>query len=222
MIAHATTNPLDELLRSLRKPLGAEPLTDVPTVVSYAAIWNVPTHKKNGFSRLLRRGSIRPSLDSGRMIEILVEHDSTQRVLSSITGRLALHEDDFGLFLALRLPDSALGRDVADRLRGFNLRAMSIGYDVLQHTRPMPTVKDITVAKLNEVSLCEAGNQPAALARFVDHPGEAEREYALRRDDQYESEMAVLLSRGNPWDPSIAPELQRVATQRARNRLAAL
>jgi uncharacterized protein len=128
------------------------------TLVGYAALWHYLSEDLGGFVELIRPGAFLRSIGPGGLdIRALWNHNPEKVLGRSKNGTLALKEDDKGLRVTIRLPDSSLGRDVLEVVRRGDVNQMSFGFTVEQDiwSRDRETgrvLRELLEVRLHEVS----------------------------------------------------------------------
>lgn len=102
---------------------------DGMTFEGYAAVFNSQSEDL-GFRELIKPGAFRKSLRGRHRMMLLWNHDASQPLASTRNGSLKLTEDDRGLKVSAQLPDTTLGRDIAELVRTGVIDAMSFGFQV--------------------------------------------------------------------------------------------
>lgn len=105
---------------------------DGMTFVGYAAKFNEPSENLGGFIEYVERGAFSRSLKSRNDIMLLWNHDAGQPLASTRSGTMKLTEDDIGLRVEARLPQTTLGKDIAILLRDKIVGKMSFGFNVIK------------------------------------------------------------------------------------------
>jgi HK97 family phage prohead protease len=120
----------------------------------YAAVFNSPSEDLGGFREFVAQGAFKRSLESRNRMMLLWNHDSSQPLASTRNGSLKLTEDKNGLFVEATLPNTQLGRDIAELIRTGTIDAMSFGFQVKRDSWSTDgrtrTLEDVS---LHEVSL---------------------------------------------------------------------
>lgn len=83
-----------------------------------------------GFTETIKPGAFRASLDSGRDVLALADHDTSRVLGRTKSGTLELREDAQGLAFALSLPDTQAGRDLVALAERGDLGGCSFGFTV--------------------------------------------------------------------------------------------
>jgi HK97 family phage prohead protease len=109
------------------------------------------------FTETIKPGAFRASLDSGRDILALADHDES-RVLGRTKSRtLELREDGEGLAFELALPDTQAGRDIAALAERGDLGGCSFGFTVPKGGDAWDRDhRELRNVELHEVSIVQA------------------------------------------------------------------
>lgn len=109
------------------------------------------------FTETILPGAFRASLDSGRDILALVDHDMTRLLARTKTGSLRLYEDAKGLAFELDLPDTQAGRDVLALAERGDLGGMSFGFTIPEGGEEWNSdLRKLMVVTLHEISVVSA------------------------------------------------------------------
>jgi HK97 family phage major capsid protein/HK97 family phage prohead protease len=129
-----------------------------PTLVGYAAVFNEPS-KPLPFTEKIRPGAFKRSLESGRDILALVDHDPGKVIARTSNGTLALREDDKGLLVEIKPNmETTFGRDIVASVKRRDITNMSFGF-ICRKDQWVPsedgrdTIREILEAELREVSI---------------------------------------------------------------------
>lgn len=124
---------------------------DGMTFVGYAAKFNSRSENLGGFVETIEPGAFRRTLQSRNDIKMLWNHDAGEPLASTRSGTLKLSEDNIGLRVEARLPETSRGRDLAVLLRDGIIDKMSFGFNVIKDSWST----DGTERTLNSVRLFE-------------------------------------------------------------------
>jgi HK97 family phage prohead protease len=102
---------------------------DGMTFTGYAAVFDSPSEDM-GFIEYVRKGAFTKTLRARNNIMLLWSHDTAQPLASTRSKTLRLSEDAHGLRVEADLPNTTLGRDVAELLRTGVIQGMSFGFSV--------------------------------------------------------------------------------------------
>jgi HK97 family phage prohead protease len=105
---------------------------DGMTFVGYAAKFDQPSENLGGFVEYVERGAFSRSLKSRNDVMLLWNHDAGQPLASTKSGTMKLTEDEVGLRVEARLPETTLGKDLAILLRDGIVGKMSFGFNVIK------------------------------------------------------------------------------------------
>lgn len=102
---------------------------DGRTFTGYAAVFNQPSLPLP-FTEIVKPGAFKRSLQSRNRMMLLWNHDTSNPLASTRNGSLQMVEDTHGLRVTATLPDTTLGRDIAELVRTGVVDAMSFGFSV--------------------------------------------------------------------------------------------
>jgi HK97 family phage prohead protease len=102
---------------------------DGRTFTGYAALFNEPSLPLP-FTEYVRPGAFKRSLQSRNRMMLLWNHDTSNPLASTRNGSLQMVEDARGLKVTATLPDTTLGRDIAELVRTGVVDSMSFGFSV--------------------------------------------------------------------------------------------
>jgi uncharacterized protein len=102
---------------------------DGRTFTGYAALFNEPSLPLP-FTEYVRPGAFKRSLQSRNRMMLLWNHDTSNPLASTRNGSLQMTEDNRGLKVTATLPDTTLGRDIAELVRTGVVDSMSFGFSV--------------------------------------------------------------------------------------------
>lgn len=126
---------------------------DGMTFVGYAAKFNSRSENLGGFTEVIEPGAFSRSLKSRNDIKMLWNHDAGEPLASTRSGTLKLSEDNVGLRVEAKLPDTTRGRDLAVLLRDGIVDKMSFGFNVIKDSwNSDGTERSLKSVRLFEVS----------------------------------------------------------------------
>lgn len=97
-----------------------------PTIVGYAAVFNVRSRNLGGFVEEIMPGAFRATLGSNPDVRASIEHERGMATIGRIrNGTLSLVEDNRGLRVRILPPDTQAGRDAMTLVRGGFIDQMS-------------------------------------------------------------------------------------------------
>jgi HK97 family phage prohead protease len=144
---------------------------DGMTFVGYAAKFDQPSENLGGFVEYVERGAFSRSLKSRNDVMLLWNHDAGQPLASTRSGTMKLTEDEVGLRVEARLPQTTLGKDLAILLRDGIVGKMSFGFNVIKDSwNPEGNERRLKSVRLFEVSavVWPAYTQTSAAVRGLD------------------------------------------------------
>ena len=149
--------------RTFFAPIEMRAEGDGMTFTGYAALFNSPSEPLP-FTETIAPGAFKRSLVARNEVKLLWNHDSSIVLGSLRAGTLQLMEDERGLKVMARLPETQAGRDAAVLLKRGDVSAMSFGFRVPQGGDSWSadgnerTLKNV---KLSEVSIVASPAYPA-------------------------------------------------------------
>ena len=128
---------------------------DTLTAVGYAAVFNSTSQNLGGFVERVAPSSFRKTLQETD-VRALFNHDTDALLGRTSSGTLRISEDDKGLRYEIDLPNTTLGRDVAELLKRGDLSGSSFGFRTISDS--WDTTDDgFPIRTLTEVALREVG-----------------------------------------------------------------
>jgi uncharacterized protein len=97
----------------------------------YAAVFDSDSEPLP-FVERIAPGAFKRSLKSGREVRMFNNHNTDQVLATTRNGSLVLTEDQRGLRVDAKLPDTTLGRDLATLIADGTVHSMSFGFSVPQ------------------------------------------------------------------------------------------
>jgi HK97 family phage prohead protease len=123
---------------------------DGRSFTGYAALFDQPSLPLP-FIEYVKPGAFKRSLQSRNRMMLLWNHDTSNPLASTRNGSLQMVEDARGLKVTATLPDTTLGRDIAELVRTGVVDSMSFGFSVKKDSWS----KDGQTRYLEDVSLYE-------------------------------------------------------------------
>lgn len=117
--------------RAIPTELRVEDLDDAKRIVGYAAVFNRDSIDLGGFTEEISPGAFAESIQSDD-IRALMNHDPNLILGRTKAGTLRLEEDDIGLRMEIDLPDTQLGRDLAESIRRGDVTGASFGFRTIE------------------------------------------------------------------------------------------
>lgn len=124
------------------------------TLTGYAAVFGAET-RVGDFIEKIKPGAFTRSLESGRDVLALADHDPSAVLGRTSSGTLALHEDAHGLAFTLTLPDTTKGRDLAALAARGDLGGCSFGF-VATDEEWHGNTRELREVELHEVSVVQS------------------------------------------------------------------
>jgi len=167
----------------------------------YAALFNSDSEPLPFIERIAP-GAFKRSLQGRHRMMLLWNHDTSNPLASNRNGSLRLQEDNIGLKVSATLPNTTLGRDVAELVRTGVIDAMSFGFEVKKDSWSA----DGKVRTLEEVALLEtslvsfpayegtSGSTSVRSARSIDADVLANSLFKLESGEQLEASEAAVLN----------------------------
>lgn len=150
-------------------------------IEGYAAVFNSPTNIGGWFTEEISPGAFSKAISENGDIRALFNHDWSNVLGRTKSGTLRLSEDERGLKFEVDLPNTSVGRDLAESLKRGDISQCSFGF--------IPTVEEwdysIEPAKrtIREVDLFEVS--------VVSIPAYEDTEVALVRNKELAQEVEL-------------------------------
>lgn len=143
-------------MTKIERRMGIELRASGRKLEGYAAVFNTEARIAD-FTEIIMPGAFRRSLNSGRDIVALVDHDPTRLLARTRTGTLKLSEDSRGLAFEIQVPDTQAGRDVLVLGDRKDLGGMSFGFTVEKDgERWQGNRRELRALTLHEISVVSA------------------------------------------------------------------
>lgn len=127
---------------------------DGMTFTGYASVFNSSSEDLGGFREFVAPGAFKRSLQSRNEIKLLWNHDTNEPLASVRGGSLQLQEDNYGLKVTAKLPNTTRGRDVAELIRSKVIDSMSFGFNVIKDSWSKDgQTRTLESVRLHEVSI---------------------------------------------------------------------
>lgn len=146
---------------------------DGMTFTGYASVFNSRSENLGGFTEFVAPGAFTRSLKSRNDVKLLWNHDSGQVLGSTRAKSMTLTEDARGLKVEAKLPNTNLGRDVAELIRTGLVDSMSFGFNVIKDSwNAEGNERTLNAVRLHEVSIVAfpayAGTAGSTTVRSLD------------------------------------------------------
>ena len=171
-------------LRTLARPVELRS-SDGPgpgTAVGYAYMFNSLSEDLGGFVEQIAPGAGRTAIETGTgngELAALVDHDPTRIVGRTGNGTLRLAEDNVGARYEIDLPDTTVGRDLAESLRrrdivgssfAFRIAPDGLRWSMTDDGRDLATITNISwIRDVGPVTFPAYPQTEAALRSLAEH-----------------------------------------------------
>ena len=130
---------------------------DEMSLVGYAALFNSRSENLGGFTEVIAPGAFSRSLKSRNDVKLLWNHDTSAVLGSTRAGTLTLVEDEKGLRVDAKLPNTTHGRDARELIRRKDVTGFSFGFSIPgkggDDWNAEGTERTLKSVRLHEVSL---------------------------------------------------------------------
>jgi HK97 family phage prohead protease len=103
---------------------------DEMSLVGYAALFNSRSENLGGFTEVIAPGAFSRSLKSRNDVKLLWNHDTSAVLGSTRAGTLTLVEDEKGLRVDAKLPNTTHGRDARELIKRGDVTGFSFGFSI--------------------------------------------------------------------------------------------
>lgn len=139
--------------REITTEVRAVETDDGPVIEGYAAVFDRDSEELFGFTERIQRGAFAKTLKERPDVRALWNHDHGQVLGRTKSGTLELEEDEVGLKMRLRPPESAA--DKLESIKRGDVDGMSFGFRVVKDdwdTERSPHLRTLQEVELIEVS----------------------------------------------------------------------
>ena len=150
---------------------------DTLTAIGYASVFDSLSQNLGGFVERVAPGAFRSTLKQAD-VRALFNHEPDHLLGRTGNGTLRLSEDDRGLRYEVDLPDTTLGRDVAELLRRTDLYGSSFGFRVIDDSwsesedgYPLRTLNEVALRDVGPVSFNAYPDASASLRSLAEDRG---------------------------------------------------
>ena len=144
------------------------------TAVGYAAVFDRLSQNLGGFVERIAPGAFRSTLKQAD-VRALFNHEADHLLGRSSTGTLRMMEDEQGLRYEIDLPNTSLGRDVAELLRrgdisgsSFGFRTISDEFTTTEDNYPLRTLTEVALRDVGPVTFPAYTDTEASLRNLAD------------------------------------------------------
>lgn len=128
------------------------------TAVGYAAVFNSTSQNLGGFVERIAPNAFKKTIQEAD-VRALFNHEADALLGRSSNGTLRMMEDEHGLRYEVDLPNTTLGRDVAELLRRGDLTGSSFGFRTISDSwtqtddgYPLRTLKELAIRDVGPVT----------------------------------------------------------------------
>ena len=147
---------------------------DTLTAIGYAATFNSLSQNLGGFVERVAPATFRSTLQQAD-VRALFNHEADHLLGRTSTGTLRLSEDDHGLRYEVDLPNTTLGRDVAELLRRGDISGSSFGFRTISDEwtesddgYPLRTLTEVALRDVGPVVFPAYTSTEASLRSLAD------------------------------------------------------
>ena len=147
---------------------------DTLTAVGYAATFDRRSQNLGGFVEQVKKAAFAKTVQEAD-VRALFNHEPDHLLGRSTTGTLRLSEDAHGLRYEVALPNTTLGRDVAELLRRGDISGSSFGFRTISDEwsetadgYPMRTLTEVALRDVGPVTFPAYTSTEASLRSLAD------------------------------------------------------
>ena len=167
-----TTHTLER--RTITEPVELRAEGDKKVASGYAAVFNKLSQNMGGFVERVAPGAFTKTLQE-QDIRGLFNHEPSAVLGRNIADTLRLSEDGTGLTYELDLPDTTVGRDVAELLARGDVSGSSFGFRVIEDEWgetedgfPLRTLKQVSLRDVGPVTFPAYTDSSSALRSLAE------------------------------------------------------
>ncbi|WHY75711.1 HK97 family phage prohead protease [Neobacillus sp. WH10] len=145
---------------------------DKPSMITgYAAIFNSKTSIGDWFEEIIEPGAFARSLSENGDIRALFNHNWDNVLGRTKSGTLRLEEDERGLKFEIELPNTSVGRDLAESMSRGDINQCSFGFWITEETwdysvePALRTIHEVELYEISVVSIPAYDDTEASLVR---------------------------------------------------------
>lgn len=152
-------------------------------ITGYAAVFNSKTSIGDYFEEIIETGAFSRSLSENGDVRALFNHNWDNVLGRTKSGTLHLEEDDRGLKFEIELPNTSLGRDLAESMARGDINQCSFGFYIENGKESwdysvepaLRTVHEVELFEISIVSLPAYEDTEASLVRSREIDKEVEQ-----------------------------------------------
>lgn len=140
-------------------------------ITGYAAVFNSKTTIGGWFDEVIEPGAFARSLSENGDIRALFNHNWDNVLGRTKSGTLRLEEDEKGLKFEIELPNTSIGRDLAESMSRGDINQCSFGFWITEenwdyNVEPvLRTIKEVELYEISVVSIPAYDDTEASLVR---------------------------------------------------------
>ncbi|PFE03808.1 HK97 family phage prohead protease [Bacillus sp. AFS023182] len=145
---------------------------ETPSIITgYAAVFNSKTSIGGWFDEVIEPGAFARSLSENGDIRALFNHNWDNVLGRTKSGTLRLEEDERGLKFEIELPNTSVGRDLAESMSRGDINQCSFGFWITEenwdyNVEPaLRTIKEVELYEISVVSIPAYDDTEASLVR---------------------------------------------------------
>ncbi|MGE8080503.1 HK97 family phage prohead protease [Peribacillus loiseleuriae] len=145
---------------------------DKPSMITgYAAVFNSKTTIGDWFEEIIEPGAFARSLSENGDIRALFNHNWDNVLGRTKSGTLRLEEDERGLKFDIELPNTSVGRDLAESMSRGDINQCSFGFWITEETwdysvePALRTIHEVELYEISVVSIPAYDDTEASLVR---------------------------------------------------------
>ncbi|WP_242291602.1 HK97 family phage prohead protease [Bacillus cereus group sp. BfR-BA-01356] len=150
-------------------------------ITGYAAVFNSKTTIGGWFDEVIEPGAFARSLSENGDIRALFNHNWDNVLGRTKSGTLRLEEDEKGLKFEIELPNTSVGRDLAESMSRGDINQCSFGFWITEENwdysvePALRTIKEVELYEISVVSIPAYDDTEASLVRGKDIRKEVEQ-----------------------------------------------
>ncbi len=140
-------------------------------ITGYAAVFNSKTTIGGWFDEVIEPGAFARSLSDNGDIRALFNHNWDNVLGRTKSGTLRLEEDEKGLKFEIELPNTSVGRDLAESMSRGDINQCSFGFWITEENwdysvePALRTIKEVELYEISVVSIPAYDDTEASLVR---------------------------------------------------------
>lgn len=140
-------------------------------ITGYAAVFNSKTTIGGWFDEVIEPGAFARSLSENGDIRALFNHNWDNVLGRTKSGTLRLEEDEKGLKFEIELPNTSVGRDLAESMSRGDINQCSFGFWITEENwdysvePALRTIKEVELYEISVVSIPAYDDTEASLVR---------------------------------------------------------